>query len=368
MSEIEILRRREYKRNRKKWLLIQAVAILLLAVMALGSFLTYNRMNQTYYVEYTEQSDIDYKVRYIANDFFENEWLGRDQSYISSLINGLTADFTYELVAARGEMGFSCKYKVDQQLLIASKDTGAPYYTVTENILPITNMDALNESAMQIKDTVLIDFEKYDEIARSFVDTYDLNNASCTLIVTLDVEFFSSNKQLALENQNSYSTSLNIPLAEDTFNIHTTSSAPAGEVKSFEYKDVSSRGLFLVLGAVAASLVGLLAIALLVFLHLTKNEDITYTAKIRKILNSYGSYIQRMNGEFDCEGYQIVVIKTFTEMLGIRDTIQAPLLMTENRDETMTRFFIPTDTNILYAFDIKVDNYDEIYGKAESAL
>jgi hypothetical protein len=39
--------------------------------------------------------------------------------------------------------------------------------------------------------------------------------------------------------------------------------------------------------------------------------------------------------------------------------------MTENRDKTMSRFFIPTANQLLYVFEIKVDNYDEIYGTAE---
>ena len=55
--------------------------------------------------------------------------------------------------------------------------------------------------------------------------------------------------------------------------------------------------------------------------------------------------------------------KTFNEMLGIRDTIQSPILMSENRDETMTKFLIPTNTKILYTFIIKVENYDEIYSR-----
>ena len=38
--------------------------------------------------------------------------------------------------------------------------------------------------------------------------------------------------------------------------------------------------------------------------------------------------------------------------------------MTENRDETMTRFLIPTSTKLLYCYEIKVDNYDEIYSRA----
>ena len=75
-----------------------------------------------------------------------------------------------------------------------------------------------------------------------------------------------------------------------------------------------------------------------------------------------------MHGEFDYDGYQLVPIKTFNEMLGIRDTIQSPILMSENRDETMTRFLIPTNTKILYIFEIKVDNYDEIYGKVEEIV
>ena len=36
--------------------------------------------------------------------------------------------------------------------------------------------------------------------------------------------------------------------------------------------------------------------------------------------------------------------------------------MTENSDETKTSFLIPTNTKLLYVFEIKVDNYDEIYG------
>ena len=100
----------------------------------------------------------------------------------------------------------------------------------------------------------------------------------------------------------------------------------------------------------------------------TIKEITTRAAKVRKILNTYSSFIQRIDGEFDSTGYQIVAIKTFVELLGIRDTIQAPVLMCENKDETMSQFFIPTNTKILYTFVIKVDNYDEIYGEREEIV
>jgi hypothetical protein len=84
---------------------------------------------------------------------------------------------------------------------------------------------------------------------------------------------------------------------------------------------------------------------------------------VRRIVNSYGSFIQQMLGGFDTEGYQVIAVRSFTELLGIRDTLQAPILMSENRDETMTQFLIPTSNKLLYVYTIKVDNFDEIYGR-----
>ncbi len=368
MSEFEILRRQEYKRNRKKWLFIQIIAVVVLAAVALGSFWTYNRMNRTYYVSYTEDGNIDYKVHYVANDFFDREWIEKDQSYISSLIDGLNAELAYQMQVASSDMRLAYQYEISQQLLVASKDNGTPYYTREETLLPLTEVADKNASTLKIKESVQIDYQQYDDWARNFIKTYDLKNASCTLIITLRVDVSSTNKLLSKEDQNSYTTALNIPLAVDTFSIHTTASATGDESRVFEYQDSANKGLFLVLGTVAAALTGLVALTMVVYLHLTRNEDITYEAKVRKILRAYGSFIQRMNGEFDCSGYQVVEIKSFAEMLGIRDTIQAPVLMSENRDETMTRFFIPTDTNLLYAFDIKVDNYDDIYGQVKETV
>ena len=78
MSELEIQKRQEYKRRRKRWTLVQLVAIIVLAAMALVSFLIYNRMNRIQYIEYTESGAIDYKVQYNSNDFFDEEWIDKE--------------------------------------------------------------------------------------------------------------------------------------------------------------------------------------------------------------------------------------------------------------------------------------------------
>ncbi len=363
MSELEILNRRKYKQNRKKWTMVQIIAIVLSAVLAVGSFLIYDRMNQTYYIEYIENAKIDYRVEYQENPFFEDAWQTGGQAYIASLINSMEADFSYGLNMGVTNVGFDYTYCIDAKLLIADKNTGDSYYTVTEDLIPKTQMSNRRTRGVSVAENVVIDYVKYNDIATNFVKTYDLKNATCTLIVTLKVEVLSTSDQFEQQNENTYSISLNIPLAVENFSIHTSSSAPAGESKVLAYKNAASQQVFYVLGIVFSVLTAILGAGLAIYLHLTKNEDITYSARVRKILSAYGSFIQRMEGEFDDTGYQIIEIKTFNEMLGIRDTLQAPVLATENRDETMTRFLIPTNTKLLYVYEIKVDNFDEIYGR-----
>ena len=362
MSELEIRKRQEYKKNRKKWMLIQIIAIVLIAVIALGSFLIYDRMNRTYYIEYTENSRIDYTVSYKENDFFDENTIGPNKEYITSLIDGMTAEFSYALNMGVTNVGFTYSYTVEATLLIADKDSGYPYFSNTDILVPYSQMSTMRTKGVSLGEPIDIDFLGYNKTASDFIKTYNLKNASATLIVQLNVEVISTSDQFQQQNENTYSAALNIPLAEDTFSIYTTSSSPAGESKIVAFKGSGSRALFYVAGITASALAAILVLVLVIYTHMTRNEDITYAAKVRKLLNAYGSFIQRMEGEFDSEGYQIIMIKTFTEMLGIRDTIQAPVLMTENSDETMTQFLIPTNTKLLYVFEIKVDNYDEIYG------
>lgn len=365
MSENEIKRRREYKLNRKKWTVIQLIAIALVAAIALGSFLIYDRMNQTYYIEYTESSKIDYRVEYAPNDFFDETWQGSGQAYISYLTQGIEADFSYAMNMGAANVGFDYKHNVEATVLIADKDSGDAYHTVTEELVPVTPKGRQRSQGVAVSENVAIDYVRYNRLAKSFVDTYNLKNASCTLIVTLNVEVISNSDQFEQQNENTYSTSLYIPLAVDTFSMEINSSVPENESKILAYKGADNRKVFYVTGIVTAVLTALQAVTLAVYLHLTKNEDVTYAARVRKIVNAYGSFIQRMEGGFDTDGYQVIMIKSFTELLGIRDTLQAPVLMTENRDETMTQFLIPTNAMLLYVYAIKVDNFDEIYGNAQ---
>ena len=370
MSEEERKRRQEYKRKRKKWILIQSIALVLAAVFALTFFLFYDRINRTYYIEYTEKGNVDYKVNLKENNFFEEDSVGAGQSYVSSLIENVVADFEYNLQIDNESVSFEYVYSIDAQLIVANQDTGDYIYKPIYNLIPETKATVTDRDSLTFGTSVPIDYNQFNKMATSFINAYGLKNTTSTLVVTMNVSVVSTcNEFENSSNENSYFTALNIPLTEENFSMYTTSSNTENQSKVLACSNGVSQNVFLILTIIFASLAILEAIFLVIFVFITKNEAVNYTNKVRKIVSSYRSFIQQIDIQFDVEGYQVVPVKTFKEMLNIRDTIQSPILMFENIDQTVTEFVIPTNTNkILYTFEIKVDNYDDIYGKPEPSI
>lgn len=368
MSEAEILRRQEYKKNRKKWMTIQGIAIAVALLIALCSFLVWNKLNKSYEVEYRQNGNVDYFVTYVDNGFFADENEPDNNAYVSSLIEGITAKFKYDLDVGADNIGFDYTYRINATLLVADQDTGRAILHPVEPLIEEKSVSVKDGNDVRVNETVTIDYVKYNTHAVNFIDTYGLSNVTSTLVVTLEVDLTSECSNLAESMASTYTTSLNIPLTKQVVNIESTSSIPDGQTSTLLCSAKVNPYFFFILGIVFGVFAAIVACVLFVFSQLTKNDDITYASRVRKIVSAYRSFIQQIDGEFDATGYQIVTIKTFTEMLGIRDTIQSPILMSENRDETRTRFHIPTSTKLLYTFDVKVDNYDELYGEDDTYL
>lgn len=369
MSEDERKQRQEYKRRRKKYILIQSVALALVATIVLTFFVIYDRLNRTYYIEYTESGTADYKVNLVENSFFDEKSVGSGQSYVSSLIDNIVADFKYSLEIDDADVSFDYIYSVDAQLIVANKDSGDYIYKPIYNIVPETKATVKDRDNLKFGTSVTIDYNEYNQKATAFVNTYGLKDTTSTLVVTMNVRVVSTCSEFEqTSNENTYFTSINIPLIEENFSIFTTSSNQENQSKVLACTNGVSQKIFLILTIIFATIAVTQAIILAIFVIITKNEDVNYTNKVRRIVSAYRSFIQQIEGQFDVTGYQVVPVKTFKEMLNIRDTIQSPILMFENVDQTVTEFVIPTNTKILYTFEIKVDNYDDIYGVPEEVV
>ncbi len=365
MSEAEKKRRLDYKQNRKKWIMIQVIILAVVAALALASAVTYYTLDETFYIDYTESGKIDYNVALLPNDFYEDDALDAGQAYVAALIDKITADFSYHLNMDAADVEYEYTYDVTARLVIQDAK-GIVVYDPAFELVPKTTWKQSSNSALEIEEQVEIDYAHYNNMAVQFLGTYALENMSSALVVTFDVTVLGDCDAFATDSCNQYTNALSIPLTGKLVEMHTVAGGPAGQSKVLACENAINTTVFKVLAIVFGVLALLGGGFLLFFIFLTRNEDINYNIKIKRMLSNYGSFIQRLQNDFDTEGYQTLWLTTFDEMLDLRDTLQAPILMKENEDQTRSVFMIPTHTKILYMYEVKVDNYDLIYADAEA--
>ena len=362
MSEAEKKRRAEYKVERKKKILIQAIVILAVLLLVIASTITYFQFNKNYFITYSESSTVSHKVYLKENDFYEEDYLEGNMIYVTELIDKLAIDLHYCMDMEAERVSYDYEYSVVAVVRISDKTTGNVIFEPEYEIVPTQKLKRSSGGVLKIAESIEVVYDTYDKVACDFINTYKLDGSvKAELLVTMRVNVLSQCDELQGDSTNLYYTSLCMPLASQTAGISTLSSAPNGEMHTLACPSSVNATIFkvlaIVLGAIDIALIAVLA----VFVYVTRNNDINYTIKVQRIVSSYKSYIQQINNEFDREGYQILNVNTFAEMLDIRDTIQSPVLMFENEDKTRTEFLIPTNTRILYMFEIKVGDYDDIY-------
>ncbi len=360
MSEVEKKKRYDYKQNRKKWIMIQAIAVLLVAVLGIAMFFTYSRLNKTYYINYTENGAADYTVILKNNEFFESNQLDSGDGYVSEMIDDVAATFKYCMQMEAVNVNFEHSHSVEARVEVVDSHSDAVLYQPSELLLDKAATVQSGDS-VKITETVTVDFAKYERMAKKFIDTYGLTNTESRLVLTMKVHIEGQSGEFETNAENSHWTSLVIPLCEKTLCIETLSSAAPNTTHTLACKRDVNPNIFKVLGIICAVLCVIGGGVLTAYVFMTRNDDINYEIKVKRLLNAYRSYIQVITNSFDSSGYQLLRVESFNEMLGIRDTIQSPILMNENEDKTRTLFLIPTNTKVLYVFEIKVDDYDKLY-------
>lgn len=357
MSELEKQQRSQYQQKRNKYIFIQRIILVALTVCLLISSLLYVKFNKDTYVYYAEEGNAIHKAYLLENDFYKETYLNGSHAYVSSLVEKMTGDFSYNLAFATDTVDFKYNYRIDAQLEILDVDSKAPVYNPTYEILPLVTESSTGNS-LSIRKLVEIDFRKYDDIARSYLEEYSLKDTSSTLIVRMYVNVVGESESFASDRSGEYVTELRIPLNKTVFKPTVTTTIPAGEQKILAI-DESYKTVFLTL-AIVFGVLDVAAVCYLVFFIIsTRDKHIDYRRRVDRVLKNYRSYIQKTTTELDLGGYKILYFQNISELLDIRDTLQKPILAHENEDQTCARFFILTDSDIAYMYEIKVEKNRE---------
>ncbi len=364
MSEAEKQRRLLYKLNRQRW--IQILAIVLGAIILLTAVFSvlFYHFNRAYYINYTQKSDVNYRVYLKENDFYDENYAEEGKAYIADLIERVNVAFLYDVAMDAENVNFEYSYRIDALLQVKDK-SGAVIFDHTDAIVPPTTVEETG-NALTVSHETWVNYGKYNDLATRFASTYlKESDSKSSLSLLMYIEVVGACEEFSGNSNDMYTVALEIPLSSEVVNMSVTSTVEEGDNQILARENETVKNVFMILTIVFA-IFALIGIGLFVaFIFLTRSTDINYEIKRNRILQTYKPFIQTLSAPFDTEGYQQLSVAAFKDMLEIRDTIQSPILMFENEDKTLTGFYIPTNTKLLYVYELRIEDYDLIYAKEE---
>lgn len=362
MAEEEKVLLKKYKESRKMKMIVQGAAILVLTFFAIITFTIYRSKESVYYVNYSESSNVDYKVYLKENDYYEEEYLGKGYAYVASLIDYVDASMDYKLVVDSPDVEFQYSYKTDVELIIKDNKYNQTIFN---------KIDVLQEEKTYIhpfgKDLVIstnvnLDYPYYNILAASFIEAYDLENVTSSLILTTYVKVTGTCQDLINDTVKQYAISVTIPLTTKTTSIEFKSDVTeaAAEDKMLACRaDTSDKEIYKWMCIIVSIIDAIAIIVLIVYTYKSRNHHINYSRKLHKIVSNYKSYIQVAKSGLNFDGCQVIEVSEFTDMLEIRDTIQKPILMEEDEDKTWVKFIIPATENMIYMYQMSVEDFEQ---------
>lgn len=328
--------------------------IIIVSSIILSSFLIYFERNKKQYVSYDEHSNIDYKVYLKNNEFFQEKYLDANRQYIASLIDYINATFDYKISLEEKNLEYKYSYRIEANILVKEKGTDNPLFTENKILLSEKEqISSLNEAT--IHENINIDYNYYNNLIKNFIKIYDLDETESVLTINMYVNVIGSCEEFEENNEKESIMSLSIPLTTKTVGIELSNNVINSQNNVMQCKNVyNNNEIFIILGVLFSLIDLFLVIFVIKYEIKTRTAENIYERALKKILNNYSSYIQTLSADFDFNDYKLLKVDTFTDMLEIRDTIRQPILMKENKDRTGAYFIIPSNTNLLYVYRLKV--------------
>ena len=330
--------------------------VLPVAVAVIGLVMIYNyySISKGHYINYVEDSNIDYVVCLKENKFYENKCVAKGNQYVASLIDYIPANFNYKLDFLDDSIEYVYNYKIVAEFNVLDNDNDKVLYTKEEVIY--TSEDKVSSSGININYNLNIDYNKYNNLLSSFISVYDLSQTKNSLKVSMDVDIKNKgNSNIDLTELNSSkATSITIPLTTKTVNIDISGTALGTDNNRLVIKSEKNYIFVLVLGVIFV----IAGIGLYAFISYVNKKSRTikeiYEDRIKKITLAYDSYIQKITGDYPIGASQICKVTSFKDMIEIKEASEKPLLMLENKEKTGTFFLIPVGEGVIYTYAIRI--------------
>lgn len=334
--------------------LVCLVVFFLLASLALT-------FKSNYKLHYSENSNLDYTVN-LKDNSFGMKTIRKDdgKEIISSLIDNIDAKFSYNF-KSNENIGLEYSYYVKATVEVNNTD-GKNFYEDDEMIIEKKKFSDLSNNMFKIDEKVSIDYGKYNELARQFINTYGLS-ADANLVVGLYVDVVGKHANFDKKLSDSAVIELTIPLTTKTAEIKPNYQLSNSQDQILQYRSTIINNPYLFGFAITLSVLDLIAMAVII-IWIIKNRDhnTLYKKKLEKILKDYERYIsetvitERVEDMMKTRSLRIEVVKDFDGLIDIRDSLGKPILFHEERPGQEAVFYILAD-RVGYIYVMRANDF-----------
>ncbi len=348
------------KKTKKQKILDRLVFDLVLFVILLstGTALLYKSLQfeAEKVVKYNERSNIDYRVYLLKNDFYEQEFLGKDMLYVASLIDKVQLDFNYDFATEENE-NIDFEYSIVAKLSITNPADTKSYFDKSYTLLEPKTVNMRNASVQSIKEQVIVNYPYYNGLANGFRNQYGVDAESRLTVYMVVNKKNTQESDYILDSSNVMN--IVIPLSERSVDI------------KLDYKEINETSNIIkkktmtvkdYLPLALAAVFVLLSLVMMVkamrnfnLLHRKKSE---YDKQVARILKEYDRLIAESQSLMSFDNKQIIHINKFTELLDIHDNLQLPIMYYTVEAHQQCYFYIHHQ-DVIYLFQIVADDDTE---------
>ncbi len=334
--------------------LVFLVVFFLIASLALT-------FKSNYKLHYSENSNLDYVVNLKPNNFNMTSIRKDDgKEIISSLINDININFNYSF-KSNENIGLEYSYYVKASVEVNNSD-GKNFFEETDMLVDKKKFSDLSNNMFKVNEKITVDYNKYNEIARQFINTYGLT-ADSKLVVGLYVDVVGKHANFEKKLSDSAVVELQIPLTTRTAEIKPNYELSNSDDQILQYQSTIINNPILFWSAITLSALDLIAvIGIIIWIVKTRDHNTLYKKKLEKILKDYERYIsetaitERVEDMMKTRSLRIEVIKSFEGLIDIRDSLGKPILFHEERPGQEAVFYIIAD-RIGYIYVMKASDF-----------
>ena len=323
---------------KKKNKIYALVALVILVI--LSCTLIFSSMTKIYTIGNSEVGSVDYTVYLKDNNFYSNRYLRKGDSgvnnYIASLIDTVNVEFTYDS-RFTDAIDYVYEYEIDAKILVTDKyDNSKVLYSTDEVLVEKKQFDGLNNN-FSIKESLDIDYDKYNSYVSSFKETYSLDVES-NLILTMNITQSGSFNDKQISNKGS-SLTMTIPLTKSTIDISINTNQLANNFEiPINESVISNRPIFIT--GIVLFMASIVAITILLLPKGKKND--LYRKEINRILKNYDRLIiTSKQPSIDESNYKNKVrVMSFEELLDVNELTNEPIIYYEVEPDEKSYFII----------------------------